>query len=883
MHRALRGFLLLLLGPGLIFLCSTPGTATAATSRSLPTETRGNFIYAVALALGLQPSTQTSPFTDLRVGGYLLGPWITAAAEASWAGGYPDGTFRPDVALTRAMAAKIEVNALDQATAAQALATQKSPFRDDAAIPAWARGYVNEAYKLGIFRGQSNGYFLPNQSLTTYQSGHAILQLDAYVAQQEKKPLPATVSSIQFIEQLTLLLGYTPTVLYVGGTTQPQSLPYLSEGMAYYQAAENGNWLAPLFLAEPQNAEYQPTWPVTRAQALAMAVLARTDATSDLTTELAAALSAKKTPFRDDAAIPAYLRGYVNEALLLGISPWRNGNLAPNAALTQRDSTALLGLAAQRAMSIWQAGAAKSGLPAYIGIEYAPTTIAFDGSPSDPEGSGSVAFGVFDARGQAVRTGTVQVQVANPSIMSVLANTGSKIAGTTQVPVTGQNFTLVSGTSQKSGTTTVTLRDGAATTSLKVTVVRTPLTIRLTPQTTSLYPGQSVKFQTQVQDATGTPFNVKPTISAQTGTVAADGTYTAGSTLGQDLVQASLTLNGQTYQATAQVMTLSHAAKLLVTLQDATTGAAQVTAGDPIKGVVEVETSSGAPVTTSDPVLLSLPGRTDQPIPIKDGKGTFEFTSTAAGKVTATVYDRAAGALHHFLSRTASITVVGGPAVSYSLFDQSGQAITLNHPANLAAGVATALTLEPIDAYGNPTSVSSTTPVTVQLMSSDTTGAFMTSTTGTPASTVTLQPGSSSLPLWYETNATGVPSAVLSAAIAPQLLALPATLSLSAGAGGITGGNFEVVDANGRPVANAPVVMTLGSLQGSDEANPDEGGSGLETLPGEPMSGVTGTDGTAHFTLQTPSGADGDQDFSQDVVATIPGVPDATATCTLTW
>jgi hypothetical protein len=353
--------------------------------------------------------------------------------------------------------------------------------------------------------------------------------------------------------------------------------------------------------------------------------------------------------------------------------------------------------------------------------------------------------------------------------------------------------------------------------------------------------------------------------------------------LGQDLVQASVTLNQQTYQATAQVMTLSHAAKLLVTLEDATTGAAQVTAGDPIKGVVEVETSSGALVTTSDPVLLSLSGKTDQPIPIQDGKGTFEFTSTAAGTVTATVYDRAAGALHHFLSRTASITVVGGPAVSYALLDQSGQEITLNHPANLVTGVATALTLEPLDAYGNATSVSSTTPVTVQLMSSDTTGAFMTSATGTPTSTMTLQPGSSSLPLWYETDATGVSSAVLSAAVGPRLLALPTSLAVSAGAEGITGGSFEVVDANGRPVANAPVVMTLGSLQGSDEAPPDEGGSGLETVPGHPMSGVTGPDGTVGFTLQVPSGADGADDFSQEVVATIPGVSDVTATCTLTW
>ncbi len=873
MRRALQGLLFLLLGTVLLLSTSAGPARVQAASRSLPLETRGEFTYAAALALGLQPSTQYSPFKDLQ-NDHLLGPWITAAAEAHWSDGYPDGTFRPDTSLTRAMAAKIEVNALGDGAAAAALASQKSVFRDDGHIPAWARGYINEAYKIGIFRGQSNGYFLPQQALTTFQMGHAILQLDAYLAQRANKVPATTLTAAQFVEELTALMGDQPTVLYIGDSP-PSGLPAFGEQTAYWEAALNAGWLFPVG-ADPQKT-------VTRAEAIAMTVMARSAVATNAQPELAQALANRPMPFRDNASIPVALRGYVNEALLYGILPWRSGDLSPNALLTPSDAMALLDLAAQRQMQAWT-NPASASTPAYIGISGigdAPPTLTYDGSPTNPDAATDVSFGVFDAHGQGIPSGTVRVEIANPSILQVVGNSCSpSVAGTWCVPI-GQTFTLMSG--KTTGTTAVTLRDGQASATFDLTVVKTPLTIDLSPTTASLYPGQSTRFQVLgVHDADGTPVKATVKLSATVGTLAADGTYTAGSATGRSQVAATATLEGQTYTATSQVLTLSKAAKLVVTLTDAKTGATQISDGDPIEVAIEALTASGNPVTTADPMWITV-GTNSSQFTLRSGHAKMQVPAQTGTTVTATVTDTAAGSLYHPLTQTVSAQIVGGPEVSYGIFDAQGQRITFDHPASLQAGAPTPLTLKPIDQYGNPTTVSAASPERVTLMSTDQTGGFLTSQDGTPVMTATLQPGSSGIPIWYETSAQGVTSAILSAAVGPHVVALHPTVSVSTGQG-LAMGTFVVEDASGHDVPWVSVAMTIGTMQGSEEAGAaDEGGSGLAALSAYPLSGVTGSDGSTAFILQMPQGADGDADFSQPVTCEIPGVPGSSAEITVTW
>lgn len=333
----------------------------------------------------------------------------------------------------------------------------------------------------------------------------------------------------------------------------------------------------------------------------------------------------------------------------------------------------------------------------------------------------------------------------------------------------------------------------------------------------------------------------KVTLSANSGTLTTDGTYTAGSATGRSQVTATATFQGQTYTATSQVPTLSHATKLVVTLTDGKTSAAQVQAGDPIEIAIEALTASGTPVTTPDPIWLTV-GTNSSQFTLRSGEAKMQVPSQAAGTVTATVTDDAAGSLTNPLTQTDSVQVVGGVEVGYGLFDAQGNEITFNHPASLQGGVPTPLTLKPLDQYGNPTTVSAASPEAVTLMSSDQTGGFLTSPTGTPVRTVTLQPGRSGIPLWYETGAQGVTSAVLSAAVGPHLVALRPTVSVSTSQG-LAMGTFVVEDANGRDVPWAPVAMTIGTMQGSEEAGAtDEGASGLLPLSGYPLSGVTGSD-----------------------------------------
>ncbi|MDA8346479.1 MAG: S-layer homology domain-containing protein [Thermaerobacter sp.] len=870
MRRALQGLLFLLLGTVLLLSTSAGPARVQAASRSLPLETRGEFTYAAALALGLQPSTQYSPFKDLQ-NDHLLGPWITAAAEAHWSDGYPDGTFRPDTSLTRAMAAKIEVNALGDGALAAALASQKSVFRDDGHIPAWARGYINEAYKLGIFRGQSNGYFLPQQALTTFQMGHAILQLDAYVAQRANKAPATTLTAAQFVEELTALMGDQPTVLYIGDSP-PSGLPAFGEQTAYWEEALNAGWAFPVG-ANPQKT-------VTRAEAIAMTVMARSAVATNAQPELAQALANRPTPFKDNASIPATLRGYVNEALLYGMLPWRSGDLSPNAALTPKDAIALLDLAADRQMQSWT-NPAPAGAPAYIGIGYVPSTFIYDGSPTNPDAATDISFGVFDAHGQGIPSGTVRVEIANLSILQVVGNACSpNVTGTWCVPV-GKFFLLMSG--KTTGTTSVTLRDGAASNTFQVTVVKTPLTIDLSPKTASLYPGQTTRFTVLgVHDADGTPVKATVKISANVGTLAADGTYTAGSATGRSQVAATATLGGQTYTATSQVLTLSNAAQLVVTLTDAKTGATQISDGDPIEVAIGALTASGSPVTTADPMWITV-GTNSSQFTLRSGYAKMQVPAQTGTTVTATVTDTAAGSLHHPLTQTVSAQIVGGPEVGYGIFDDQGQRITFDHPASLQAGAPTPLTLKPIDQYGNPTTVSAASPETVTLMSTDQTGGFLTSQDGKPVTTATLQPESAGIPIWYETSAQGVTSAILSAAVGPHVVALHPTVSVSTGQG-LAMGTFAVEDASGHDVPWVPVAMTIGTMQGSEEASTaDEGGSGLAALSAYPLSGVTGSDGSTAFILQMPQGADGDADFSQPVTCEIPGVPGSSAEITVTW
>ncbi len=170
------------------------GTAAAAAAKTPPAVSRAQFIYQFDRADNIQPVyPQVPDFTDVPSSSPYYG-YIEAAFKAGIISGVTASKFEPNASLTRDEIAKIEVLALGDGTAAQALASQATTFKDDASIPSWARGYVNEAVKLGLISGYPNGHFKPGQAITTADTPHFLQKFSASQVHQGTWSLSMTAS-----------------------------------------------------------------------------------------------------------------------------------------------------------------------------------------------------------------------------------------------------------------------------------------------------------------------------------------------------------------------------------------------------------------------------------------------------------------------------------------------------------------------------------------------------------------------------------------------------------------------------------------------------------------------------------------------------------------
>ena len=166
------------LAAAILTMATIPGLAGAA-AKGPQTVSRAQFIYEFDRAANIQPVyPQVSDFTDVPSTSPYYG-YIEAAFKNGIISGVTAGKFAPDASLTREEIAKIEVLALGDGTAAQALSSQATTFKDDRGIPSWARGYINEAVKLGLISGYPNGYFLPNQAITVADTPHFLQKFAA--------------------------------------------------------------------------------------------------------------------------------------------------------------------------------------------------------------------------------------------------------------------------------------------------------------------------------------------------------------------------------------------------------------------------------------------------------------------------------------------------------------------------------------------------------------------------------------------------------------------------------------------------------------------------------------------------------------------------------
>ena len=90
--------------------------------------------------------------------------YITEYSEKGLVGGYPDGTFLPDAAITRA-----EVTALLHKLDLPAVSQKNSSFSD---VPAyeWYYEIINHAVKSGIISGYEDNTFQPQKNITRFEA-----------------------------------------------------------------------------------------------------------------------------------------------------------------------------------------------------------------------------------------------------------------------------------------------------------------------------------------------------------------------------------------------------------------------------------------------------------------------------------------------------------------------------------------------------------------------------------------------------------------------------------------------------------------------------------------------------------------------------------------
>ncbi|MGC5772508.1 polysaccharide lyase family 8 super-sandwich domain-containing protein [Paenibacillus pabuli] len=124
--------------------------------------TRAEFTFMLAKALKLEGASSVAAFTDeAKIDGWAKQE-IANAVEAGIVSGYADGSFRPNARITRAEMAAMIARALK--LSAEAGAT--TGFADDKDIPKWAKGAIEAVRKLDIVSGRGDNKFVPKGTAT---------------------------------------------------------------------------------------------------------------------------------------------------------------------------------------------------------------------------------------------------------------------------------------------------------------------------------------------------------------------------------------------------------------------------------------------------------------------------------------------------------------------------------------------------------------------------------------------------------------------------------------------------------------------------------------------------------------------------------------------
>lgn len=115
------------------------------------------------MGLALPANAQNAQFTDVG-SSYWARPFIESLASEQIIAGFPDGTFKPDQAVTRAQFAAIVRNAFNEPYG------RTAPRFSDVSANYWANAAIADAYSQGFLSGYPNGAFQPETQIPRVQA-----------------------------------------------------------------------------------------------------------------------------------------------------------------------------------------------------------------------------------------------------------------------------------------------------------------------------------------------------------------------------------------------------------------------------------------------------------------------------------------------------------------------------------------------------------------------------------------------------------------------------------------------------------------------------------------------------------------------------------------
>ncbi|WP_025695499.1 S-layer homology domain-containing protein [Paenibacillus durus] len=134
--------------------------------------------------------TATVTFTDVKASNWAYSE-VAKAVKAGYIRGYENNTFRPGNPITRQEAAVIAANVLRLSND-----TTSTTFKDAAQISIWARGAVAATANLKIINGYPNGTFAPKKSLTRAEAVNIVGNSAAhYSGEPSATPTPTPTPS----------------------------------------------------------------------------------------------------------------------------------------------------------------------------------------------------------------------------------------------------------------------------------------------------------------------------------------------------------------------------------------------------------------------------------------------------------------------------------------------------------------------------------------------------------------------------------------------------------------------------------------------------------------------------------------------------------------